>query len=564
MAAPDTLNCQRVFKKSSPNNKLTLYLCSRDLVIENGVIDKLYGVLCVDQDLSESKKVFGQVTLTFRYGREDEEVMGLKFCNEAVMSLAQLYPPLPTPARCEPNTPLQEALLQRLGSKAHAFSLELTPMAPPSVQLVPAKEYRGAPIGTSYDVRAYIAEDTEAKLEKRTSVRMGIRVVQGGGVVGHIGHGTTMDTLTTYTQSSLNLTPSRDSRLLRLSPKSFKNVSSPCRRGSPLLRPPVLPEETTTSGEDSVQESSLSISGQQSDEKTIQTVIIPPVPHAIVNKPFLLSDGKVALEASLDKASYSHGEPVKVTVAVNNSSHKTVRRIKVFVVQHVDVCMFSNGKFKNVVALTTSRDECPVSPGGTLNSSYILRPARGTTKNWIALEDSYSKNGASLASTVICNSNSQEDRNVFAIYVSYYVKVKLSLSAMGGELSLKLPFVLAHSCREEDLISPSANIPTDDIAESADLVLKSSNGKKSDLIKYESKDVSSPKDLEDLNMGNVPFNDAENADTAKIIVNIEDHTTKDLGTCSLSDQRRKSDTSTKKTHTEDDLNLITNYESDST
>jgi len=32
------------------------------------------------------------VTLTFRYGREDEEVMGLKFCNEAMMCLAQLYP----------------------------------------------------------------------------------------------------------------------------------------------------------------------------------------------------------------------------------------------------------------------------------------------------------------------------------------------------------------------------------------------------------------------------------------------------------------------------------------
>lgn len=37
--------------------------------------------------------MYGQVTLTFRYGREDEEVMGLKFCNEAVMCLAQLYPP---------------------------------------------------------------------------------------------------------------------------------------------------------------------------------------------------------------------------------------------------------------------------------------------------------------------------------------------------------------------------------------------------------------------------------------------------------------------------------------
>jgi len=51
-------------------------------------------------------KVFGQITLTFRYGREDEEVMGLKFCNEAIMCLAQIYPPHENAQR-EQNTPLQ-------------------------------------------------------------------------------------------------------------------------------------------------------------------------------------------------------------------------------------------------------------------------------------------------------------------------------------------------------------------------------------------------------------------------------------------------------------------------
>jgi hypothetical protein len=49
----------------------------------------------------------------------------------------------------------QEALIKRLGPNAHPFTMEVTPLAPPSVQLVPAKEYSGAPIGTSYDVRAY-------------------------------------------------------------------------------------------------------------------------------------------------------------------------------------------------------------------------------------------------------------------------------------------------------------------------------------------------------------------------------------------------------------------------
>nr|CAD7456311.1 unnamed protein product [Timema tahoe] len=224
-----------------------------------------------------------------------------------------------------------------------------------------------------------------------------------------------------------------------------------------------------------------------------------PPPHASVDKPFLLSDGRVELEASLERAVYSHGEPLLVNVAVHNNSSKTVRRIKVgssgtvkinldvpfpanqdynsaslstwlhdrvlrvretilfsvrqvFVVQHVDVCMFSNGKFKNVVALINSREECPLGPGSSLSKTYTMSPAKGATKNWIALEDSFSKAGASLASTVNCASNSPEDRNVFAIYVSYYVKVKLLIGAMGGELALKLPFTLMHSNLDPDLV----------------------------------------------------------------------------------------------------------------
>lgn len=58
--------CYRVFKKSSPNNKLTLYLSSRDLVVTEECIDKVQGVLLVDPEFVDTKKVFAQVTLTFR------------------------------------------------------------------------------------------------------------------------------------------------------------------------------------------------------------------------------------------------------------------------------------------------------------------------------------------------------------------------------------------------------------------------------------------------------------------------------------------------------------------
>lgn len=52
-------------------------------------------------------------------------------------------------------------------------------------------------------------------------------------------------------------------------------------------------------------------------------------PHAAVEKPFLLSDGRVGLEAKLDRAIYAHGDSITVHVYVSNNSNKSVRRIKV-------------------------------------------------------------------------------------------------------------------------------------------------------------------------------------------------------------------------------------------
>lgn len=52
-------------------------------------------------------------------------------------------------------------MLKRLGPNAFPFTMELTPLAPPSVQLVPAKEYNGAAIGTSYDIRAFAGKIKE-------------------------------------------------------------------------------------------------------------------------------------------------------------------------------------------------------------------------------------------------------------------------------------------------------------------------------------------------------------------------------------------------------------------
>lgn len=173
----DPVGSQRVFKKTSSNQILTLYLGSRELVARKGVIEPLRGVIYIDPKIIGESKIYGQLTLTFRYGREDEEVMGLKFCNEAVIALQQIWP-RPQSSEAEVLTPLQEALLDRLGKNAVPFSLEIGTLAPPSVQLLPAKRYTGAPIGTSYDVRVYTAEAiVDERVQRRSTVRLGIRLI---------------------------------------------------------------------------------------------------------------------------------------------------------------------------------------------------------------------------------------------------------------------------------------------------------------------------------------------------------------------------------------------------
>ena len=52
-------------------------------------------------------QIFAQILLTFRYGRDDEEVMGLKLSNESVLCVEQIYPTLPGVPPPQPLTKCQ-------------------------------------------------------------------------------------------------------------------------------------------------------------------------------------------------------------------------------------------------------------------------------------------------------------------------------------------------------------------------------------------------------------------------------------------------------------------------
>jgi len=165
----------RVFKKSSPNSKITVYLGKRDFIDHLSMVDPIDGVILVDPEYLKERKVYAHVLAAFRYGREDLDVLGLTFRKDLYLVTRQVYPP-PTDQTTKPLTRLQERLLKKLGSNAYPFCFELPSCTTPaSVTLQPAPGDTGKPCGVDYELKAYVADGPDDKTHKRNSVQLAIR-----------------------------------------------------------------------------------------------------------------------------------------------------------------------------------------------------------------------------------------------------------------------------------------------------------------------------------------------------------------------------------------------------
>jgi len=339
----------KVFKKTSPNSKLTLYMGRRDFVDHVTSVDPVDGVLVVDSGYLQGRKVFGQLVCSFRYGREDDEVMGLSFQKDLFLASEQIYPP-----RDVEPTKLQERLIKKLGAEAHPFTFKMPANAPPSVTIQPSASEEGKPCGVEYFIKIFVGDSEEDKTHKRSTILLGIRRIQ--------------------------FAPSKQGR-------------QPC---------------------------------------------------TIVRKDFMLSPGELELEVNLDKQLYYHGEKMTVFIIIRNNSNKTVKKVKSSVQQSTDICLFSGGQFRTAVASIETQEGCPVTPGSALKKELVLMPTLNANKDrrGIALDGQLKNVNTNLASsTLLAN---PEDRDMFGMVISYSVKVKLYLGAMGGEVTAELPFVLMH------------------------------------------------------------------------------------------------------------------------
>jgi arrestin-2 len=168
-------------------------------------------------------------------------------------------------------------------------------------------------------------------------------------------------------------------------------------------------------------------------------------PTAKAEKGFLCAKGKLGLECTLDKEIFYHGQEIPIHVSINNNANKSVKAIRVAIVQHCELTMVA-AQYSCKVARFETKDGCPLGPGANLNRTFTMKPLAQMCghERGLALDASLSKerDETNLASSSIAETGDPND--LLGVIVSYSVKVTLVLSGMGGELVVDLPFKLNH------------------------------------------------------------------------------------------------------------------------
>ncbi|KAL2304226.1 hypothetical protein Nmel_012969, partial [Mimus melanotis] len=174
-----------------------------------------------------------------------------------------------------------------------------------------------------------------------------------------------------------------------------------------------------------------------------------PAPRAETTRQFMMSDKPLHLEASLDKEVYYHGEPIHVTVNINNTTNKVVKKIKISVDQITDVVLYSLDKYTKTVCTEEINEN--VAANSTFSKTYSMTPmlSANRQKRGLALDGKLKHEDTNLASTTILRPGM--DKEVLGILVSYKVKVNLVVSRGGilgdltaSDVGVEMPVILMH------------------------------------------------------------------------------------------------------------------------
>ncbi|CAF88276.1 unnamed protein product, partial [Tetraodon nigroviridis] len=190
----------KVFKKVSRDQSLTVYMDKRDFVDRCDSVQPVDGVIVVDPQQLRGRKVYVMLSCTFKYGRQDMDVMGVAFRRDLFVVTRQVYPELQDKEQLT-HTKVQQRLLQKPGDNAFPFFFEFPDNLPCSVALQPGPSDVGKVSAASpslrlhqnpaltllcarqkcaveFEVKGFCGQNQDDRQDKQSSVRLSIRKVQ--------------------------------------------------------------------------------------------------------------------------------------------------------------------------------------------------------------------------------------------------------------------------------------------------------------------------------------------------------------------------------------------------
>lgn len=118
------------------------------------------------------------MSTTYRYGRDEDEVMGVKFSKEMVLACNQIAPPSKD---ITDLSPVQKKLVKKFGNaNAFPFVFQFPPNSPSSVTLQPGDDDTGKPLGVEYNIRTYVSDSEDDRGNSRSTVLLAIKKVREG------------------------------------------------------------------------------------------------------------------------------------------------------------------------------------------------------------------------------------------------------------------------------------------------------------------------------------------------------------------------------------------------
>ncbi|EUB61154.1 putative beta-arrestin [Echinococcus granulosus] len=479
----------RIFKKSTPNGKVTVYLGKRDFVDHLTHVDPIEGVVLVDAEYVKGRKVFIHLLCAFRHGRDGDEFHGIDWHRDLFLNTKQVYPP---PGPADESTlhlkisRLQERLIRKLGPDSYPFTFKYC-----TSNIDAGYECVGSEGRTSLTCLILVCQLLKAKT--RIPLRRQVNILT---CVTYYNRRYRVGVLPTYTPASVSLLlhSSDVGKLYAVGRhKLAKNTKHAC--GAELRRETLdvtftpcrvdyeLKVYVVDEDGSRVQKrltdwwcKQLKESRNEADDfvtvqwarkyvtiglrNSVRMIVrkltfapdeAGPQPTTEVVRDFLMSLGSLRVEASLDKQKYFHGESIVVNVLVDNNSTKTVKKVKLIVRQYTVICLPNAGHYKCNVAeinsetydqwlisglwrfllaflLSLHREGFPIWPSQTgWCKVYRLCPllADNRDKSGLALDGDLKNEDTNLASSTIVPTNSS--REALGIVVQYKVKIRLVL-----------------------------------------------------------------------------------------------------------------------------------------